>query len=172
MDATETSKKDAVEQWKSMWFVICMSEVRAQPVLKSFTKTSPENSGGAENSAEISGTNGINFFCYMYESSLRHPVWVPEINVKVCNSVSLFFLSFNIIVSRVDELNKIERLPRLQQNVKAKLIESQSSRLKSSLQAAKPGDLIYVGTRISTSALRKSLSPITRKRLQALHPSE
>jgi hypothetical protein len=55
-------------------------------VLKSFSKTSPENSDGAENSAEISGTNGINFFCYMYESSLRHPVWVPEINVKACNS--------------------------------------------------------------------------------------
>jgi hypothetical protein len=31
-------------------------------VLKSFSKTSPENSGGAENSAEISGTNGINFW--------------------------------------------------------------------------------------------------------------
>jgi hypothetical protein len=53
--------KDAVEQWKSIWFVICKSKVRAQPVLKSFSKTSPENSGGAENSAEISGTNGINF---------------------------------------------------------------------------------------------------------------
>ncbi len=47
-----------------------------------------ENSGGAENSAEISGTNGISFFCYMYESSLRHPVWVPEINVKACNSAA------------------------------------------------------------------------------------
>jgi hypothetical protein len=23
----------------------------------------------------------------MYESSLRHPVWVPEINVNPCNSV-------------------------------------------------------------------------------------
>ncbi len=56
-------------------------------MLKSFSKTSPENSGGAENSAEITRTNGINFFCYMYESSLRHPVWVPEINVKACNSV-------------------------------------------------------------------------------------
>jgi hypothetical protein len=55
-------------------------------VLKSFSKTSPENSAGVENSAEISGTNGINFFCYMYESSLRHPVWVPEINVKAGNS--------------------------------------------------------------------------------------
>ncbi len=55
-------------------------------MLKFFSKTPPENSGGAENSAETSGTNGINFFCYMYESSLRHPVWVPEINVKPCNS--------------------------------------------------------------------------------------
>jgi hypothetical protein len=26
-------------------------------------------------------------FCSMYESSLRHPVWVPEINVKPCKSV-------------------------------------------------------------------------------------
>ncbi len=33
---------------------------------ESFSKTPPENSGGAENSAEISGTNGINFVCYMY----------------------------------------------------------------------------------------------------------
>ncbi len=57
-------------------------------MLKSFSKTSPENSGGAENSAEISGTNGINFFCYMYESSLRHPVWVQKINVKACNRVA------------------------------------------------------------------------------------
>jgi hypothetical protein len=24
----------------------------------------------------------------MYESSLRHPVWVPEINVNPCNSVA------------------------------------------------------------------------------------
>ncbi len=55
-------------------------------MLKSFSKTLLENSGGAENSAEISGTNGINFFCYMYESSLRHTVWVPEINVTACNS--------------------------------------------------------------------------------------
>jgi hypothetical protein len=54
---------------------------------KSFTKTSPEKSGGTENSAEISGTNGINFFCCMYESSLPHPVWVLEINVMACNSV-------------------------------------------------------------------------------------
>ncbi len=58
-------------------------------MLKSFSKTSPENSGGAENSAEISGTNGINFFCYMYESSLRHPVRVPEINITACNSAGL-----------------------------------------------------------------------------------
>ncbi len=31
-------------------------------MLNSFSKRSPENSGGAEKSAEISGTNGINFF--------------------------------------------------------------------------------------------------------------
>jgi hypothetical protein len=59
--------KDVVAQWKSIWFVILRSKVRAQPVLKSFSKTLPENSGGAENSAEISGTNGINFFSYMYD---------------------------------------------------------------------------------------------------------
>jgi hypothetical protein len=78
--------KDAVAQWKSLWLVIWRSEV-VLPVHKFFSKTPPENSGGAENSTETSGTNGINFFCYMYESSLRHPVWVPEINVKPCNSV-------------------------------------------------------------------------------------
>ncbi len=78
--------KDAVAQWKSIWLVIWWSKVRPQPVLKSFSKTLPENSGGAENSTEILGTNGINFFCYMYESSLRNPVWVPEINVKACNN--------------------------------------------------------------------------------------
>ena len=60
--------KDAVAQWKSIWFLICRSKVRAHPVLKSFSKRSPENSDGAENSAEISGINGINFFCSMYES--------------------------------------------------------------------------------------------------------
>jgi hypothetical protein len=27
-----------------------------------------------------------NFFCYMYELSQRHPVWVAEINVTACNS--------------------------------------------------------------------------------------
>ncbi len=32
-----------------------------------FSVTPPENSGGAENSAELSGTNGIHFFCSMYE---------------------------------------------------------------------------------------------------------
>ncbi len=26
----------------------------------------------------------------MYESSLRHPVWVPEINVNPCNSAAIF----------------------------------------------------------------------------------
>ncbi len=69
-------------------------------MLKFFSKTPPENSGGAENSTETSGTNGINFFCYMYESSLQHPhpVWVPEINVKPCNSVTAFWGT--IIVSR------------------------------------------------------------------------
>jgi hypothetical protein len=78
--------EDAVAQWISIWFVGGSRPACAQV----FFKTPPENSSGAENSAEISGTNGINFFCYMYESSLRHPVWVPEINVKACNSVMQF----------------------------------------------------------------------------------
>ncbi len=29
----------------------------------------------------------LNFFCYMYELSQRHPVWVAEINVTACKSV-------------------------------------------------------------------------------------
>jgi hypothetical protein len=86
-------------QWQSIWFVIWRSKV----VLKSvFFQNIAGNSGGAENSAEISGTNGITFFCYMYESSLRHLVWVPEINVKACNSVAFpptFFTSLGWIVS-------------------------------------------------------------------------
>jgi hypothetical protein len=74
-------------QWRSGRVSGLLSEGRpVQPVFNSFSKTPPENSGGAENSAEISGTNDKKFFCYMYESSLRHPVWVPEINVKACNS--------------------------------------------------------------------------------------
>jgi hypothetical protein len=55
-------------------------------VLKFFSVTPPEKSGGAENSTEYSGPHAKNFFCSMYESSLRHPVWVPEINVNPCNS--------------------------------------------------------------------------------------
>ncbi len=55
-------------------------------MLKYFSVTPQENSGGAENSTENSGPHAKNFFCSMYESSLRHPVWVPEINVKPCNS--------------------------------------------------------------------------------------
>ncbi len=75
-------------QWRSVRVTGLLSEGRTiAPSLNSFSKTSPENSGGAENSAEISGTNGINFFRFMYESSLQHLVWVPEINVKACNSV-------------------------------------------------------------------------------------
>ncbi len=52
-----------------------------------FASTPPENSGGAENLAEKSGPDSKKFFCYMYEYSLRHPVWVAEINVRACNSV-------------------------------------------------------------------------------------
>ncbi len=35
----------------------------------------------------------------MYESSLRHPVWVPEINVKACNSVIVFLHIFTFVDS-------------------------------------------------------------------------
>jgi hypothetical protein len=58
-------------------------------VLKYFSATPPENFGGAENSTENSGPHAKNFFCSMYESSLQHLVWVPEINVNPCNSVAL-----------------------------------------------------------------------------------
>jgi hypothetical protein len=44
-------------------------------------RTPPENSGGAENSTENSGPDARIFFCYMYELSQRHPLWVAEINV-------------------------------------------------------------------------------------------
>ncbi len=101
------TRKDAVAQCKSIWFVIWRSEIRAQPGLNSFSKTSPENSGRDENSAEISGTNGINFFCYMYESSLRHPVRVPEINVKACNSVCCLSKS-NFLSAKVGRLEKTD----------------------------------------------------------------
>jgi hypothetical protein len=46
-----------------------------------------ENSGGAEKSAENSGSHAKNFFCSMYEMSQRHPVWVAENHVNPCNSV-------------------------------------------------------------------------------------
>jgi hypothetical protein len=74
-------------------YLVCNLKVGGSrpAVLKLFSKTPPENSGGPENSAETAGTSGINFFCYMYESSLRHPVWVPEINVKPCNSAWAYF---------------------------------------------------------------------------------
>jgi hypothetical protein len=56
-------------------------------VLKYFSVKPPENSGGAENSTEISGPYGKKNFCSVYELSQRHPVWVAEINVTACNSV-------------------------------------------------------------------------------------
>ena len=61
------------------------SEVRAYPVLKNFSISPPENSGGAEKSTENSGSHAKNFFCSMYEMSQRHPVWVTENHVKPCN---------------------------------------------------------------------------------------
>jgi hypothetical protein len=57
------------------------------PCVKYFSVTSPENSGGAENSTENSGPHAKNFFCSMYEMSQRHPVWVAENHVTACNSV-------------------------------------------------------------------------------------
>jgi hypothetical protein len=65
-----------------------LKKVRAQPVLKYFSVKPPENSGGAENSTDNSGPNGKNVFCSMYELSQWHPVWVADINVMACNSVS------------------------------------------------------------------------------------
>jgi hypothetical protein len=61
-------------------------KVRAQHVLN-ISVTPLENYGGAENSAENSGTNGKQIFGSMYELSLRHPVWVAKINITACNSV-------------------------------------------------------------------------------------
>jgi hypothetical protein len=57
-------------------------------VLKYFSVSLRENSGGAENSTENSGPHAKNLFCSMYEMSQRHPVWVAENHVKPCNSVS------------------------------------------------------------------------------------
>ncbi len=54
---------------------------------KCFSSTQPEKSGGTKNFAEKSGTGNKKFFCYMQDYSLRHPVWVAEINVTACNSV-------------------------------------------------------------------------------------
>jgi hypothetical protein len=55
-------------------------------VLKHFSITPPENSGGAEKSTENSGSHAKNFFCSMYEMSQRHPVWVAENHVNPCKS--------------------------------------------------------------------------------------
>jgi hypothetical protein len=88
--------------------------VRAHPVLKYFSITPPENSGGAENSTEKSGPHAKNFFCSMYEMSQRHPVWVAENHVKPCNSVcirnhtqSLLVFSFFLEVCMMKE--RVER---------------------------------------------------------------
>jgi hypothetical protein len=79
-------------QWRSERVSGCNMKVEGSrpPVLKSFPKHRRKIPVALKNSAEISGTNGINFFCYMYKSSLRHPVWVPEINVTACNSAYPF----------------------------------------------------------------------------------
>ncbi len=50
----------------------------------------PESSGGFGQQRSDDATSRPiwqHFFCYMYELSQRHPVWVAEINVTACNSV-------------------------------------------------------------------------------------
>jgi hypothetical protein len=37
----------------------------------------------------------------MYESSLRHPVWVPEINVNPCNSVVVRHKSVTVAEKKI-----------------------------------------------------------------------
>jgi hypothetical protein len=59
----------------------------SRPPCAQILVTPPENSGGAENSTENSGSHVKNFFCSMYEMSQRHPVWVAENHVTACNSV-------------------------------------------------------------------------------------
>jgi hypothetical protein len=85
-------------------YLVCNLKV-VLPVLKFFPKTPLENSGGAENSAEISGTNGINFFA-ICTNSLRHLVWVPEINVKPCNSVQTYLLTGREMYRQAEMLQK------------------------------------------------------------------
>jgi hypothetical protein len=56
-------------------------------MLKHFSITPPENSGGADKSTENSGS--------MYEMSQRHPDWVTENHVNPCNSAAgLFTLQY------------------------------------------------------------------------------
>ncbi len=72
-------------------YLVCNLKVKdsCTSCVQIFSGTPPENSRGMENAAENSGTNGENFFCFMYEFSLRHPVWVAEINVKASNCAGL-----------------------------------------------------------------------------------
>ncbi len=86
-------QKGAVAQWQNICFLIWRSEVRAYPVLIHFSTTPPENSGGADKSAENLGSHAKNFFCSMYEMSQRHPVWAAENHVKPCNSVSINYFT-------------------------------------------------------------------------------
>jgi hypothetical protein len=60
-------------------------------VLKYFSVTPPENSGGAEDSTKNSGPHAKNFFCSMYEMSQRHPVCVAENHVNPCNSARCMY---------------------------------------------------------------------------------
>jgi hypothetical protein len=62
-----------------------------QTCAQCFSVTPPDNSGGAENSAEVSGTNGIHFFALCTKFNLQQPVWVAGINVTACNSVKPCF---------------------------------------------------------------------------------
>jgi hypothetical protein len=78
-------------------------------VLKYFSITPPENSGGAENSTENSGPHAKNFFCSMYESNLRHLVWVPEINVKPCNSAVPTVLAHRKFMDKNNQLTLLSQ---------------------------------------------------------------
>ncbi len=62
------------------------SKVRAQPVLKYFFRYTAGKFRWRWIISRNFRHNWQKKFCSMYESSLRHPVWVPEINVTACNS--------------------------------------------------------------------------------------
>jgi hypothetical protein len=70
-------------------------------VLKYFSVTPPENSGGADKSTENSGPHAKNFFCSIYEMSQRHPVWVAKNRVNPCNSAATAAGTRNYNISNI-----------------------------------------------------------------------